>query len=211
MLYNNISIKWLGHSGFQITYQDNIIYIDPYNLKKHYPPASIIISTHDHYDHCSIEDIESLVNNNTILITHPDCQSKISNLEIKDIKLLTPGKEISINNIKIKAVPAYNTNKKFHPRLNQWLGIILDINNTKIYHAGDTDKIPEMSSIKCDIALLPVSGTYVMTAEEAAQACNLINPKLAIPMHYNEIVGSIKDAEKFKSLSNCEVKILEIE
>ena len=123
---------------------------------------------------------------------------------------MTPGNKIKVNEMVIEAVPAYNTNKQFHPKENEWLGFILTINNTKIYHAGDTDIIPEMLALKnIDISLIPVSGTYVMTSQEAAQAVNTFKPKLAIPMHYNTIVGTFKDANNFKGLCTTKVKILE--
>ena len=106
----------------------------------------------------------------------------------------------STGSVKVTAVPAYNTNKQFHPRGNNWVGYIFTVEGQRIYIAGDTDHIPEMKGYRCDIALLPVSGTYVMTAEEAVAAANDIGPKIAVPMHYASIVGSEKDAETFRRL-----------
>ena len=108
----------------------------------------------------------------------------------------------------IETVPAYNPAKQFHPKINEWLGYIVEINGTRIYHAGDTDLIPEMNNIKADMAFLPVGGTYTMGAEEAAKAANTIKPKIAVPMHYGSIVGSKSDAERFKGLCECDVRIL---
>jgi L-ascorbate metabolism protein UlaG (beta-lactamase superfamily) len=120
-----------------------------------------------------------------------------------------------VGNVQIEAVPAYNVNKfrepgkAFHPKGESRLGFVVEMDGTTVYHAADSDLIPEMQHIKCDIALLPVSGTYVMTAEEAAQAVAAIKPKIAVPMHYGAIVGSSSDAEKFKSLvKDCQVEIL---
>ncbi|RLF54379.1 MAG: MBL fold metallo-hydrolase, partial [Thermoplasmata archaeon] len=112
--------------------------------------------------------------------------------------------------VKIEAVPAYNTDKDFHPGKNGWLGFVVEIDGVRIYHAGDTDFIPEMKGIDVDIALLPVSGTYVMTAEQAVEAAKTIKPKVAIPMHYGAIVGGEKDASSFqKALAGIvEVTIL---
>ena len=197
------NIKWLGHAGFKIT-GEKIIYIDPFKIKET-EPADIIIITHEHFDHLSEEDIKKIQVGKTVIVVTSDCFSKVSG----NVKTLSPGKSINIDGIKIDGVAAYNINKNFHPKGNSWMGVVITVNGKRIYHAGDTDNIPEMSSLKnIDIALLPVSGTYVMTAEEAANAANKINPKVAVPMHYGSIIGRRTDAEKFKSLCKCRVEIL---
>jgi L-ascorbate metabolism protein UlaG (beta-lactamase superfamily) len=125
---------------------------------------------------------------------------------------MQPGKTVTMGNIGVEAVPAYNTNKRFHPKDNEWVGYVISINSKRIYHSGDTDFIPEMANLhKIDVALMAVSGTYVMTAEEAAKAVDTFKPKLAIPMHYGAIVGSASDAEEFKRLSKVPVEILKKE
>ena len=197
------NIKWLGHAGFKIK-GEKTIYIDPFKISDN-EPADIIIVTHEHFDHLSPEDIKKIQTGKTIIVTTPDCYSKVSG----NVKTISPGKLIDVDGIKIEAVPAYNTNKYFHPKANGWIGVIVTVNGKRIYHAGDTDNIPEMSNLKnIDIALLPVSGTYVMTAEEAANAANRIMPKVAVPMHYGAIVGTSADAEKFRKLCKCKVEIL---
>ena len=198
------NIKWLGHAGFKIT-GDKTVYIDPFKINET-EPADIIICTHEHFDHLSPEDIKKVQAGKTVIVTTPDSFSKVSG----NVKTLVPGQSMDVDGIKIEAVPAYNLNKHFHPKDNKWMGVIITINGQRIYHAGDTDSIPEMSSLKnIDVALLPVSGTYVMTAEEAADAANRFNPKVAVPMHYGAIVGTKEDAEKFKKLCKCKVEILE--
>ncbi|RKX55490.1 MAG: MBL fold metallo-hydrolase [Thermodesulfobacteriota bacterium] len=198
------NIHWLGHATFKIVTEDKIIYIDPFQLKKK-DQADIILITHEHFDHCSPEDVEKIQKSDTVIVTTSDCALKLSG-EIKKVK---PGDKINVKGIEIEAVPAYNTNKKFHPKENNWVGYIINIKGTKIYHAGDTDKIPEMKDFKnIDIALLPVSGTYVMTAEEAAEAATIINPKIAVPMHYGSIVGSEKDAKKFADLLKGKIEVV---
>ncbi len=198
------NIHWLGHATFKIVTEDKIIYIDPFQLKKK-DQADIILITHEHFDHCSPEDVEKIQKPDTVIVTTSDCALKLSG-EIKKVK---PGDKINVKGIEIEAVPAYNTNKKFHPKENNWVGYIINIKGTKIYHAGDTDKIPEMKDFKnIDIALLPVSGTYVMTAEEAAEAATIINPKIAVPMHYGSIVGSEKDAKKFADLLKGKIEVV---
>ena len=185
-------IRWLGHDGFRID-ADKTIYIDPYQITTG-PGADLILITHEHFDHCSPDDVEQIKTPGTTIITEKDSAAKLSG----DVRVISPGKSMSIENMMIHAVPAYNTNKDFHPKKNGWLGFIIELDGTRIYHAGDTDVIPEMNDFETDIALLPVSGTYVMTAEEAVEAALAIQPKLAIPMHFGAIVGGEQDAQLFK-------------
>lgn len=206
---DGVKIEWLGQSGFKITDTDTI-YIDPFNAKTD-EKADIILITHEHYDHCSIKDMQKLVRENTTIVTVADCQSKLSTVVsgIKGVKIVRPGSKLTIGNVSIEAVPAYNINKQAHPKANEWVGFIVTIKGKRLYHAGDTDLIPEMKNItNIDVALLPVSGTYVMTAEEAAKAAEIIKPKIAVPMHYGAVVGSVKDAERFKELYKGNVTIL---
>ncbi|RJQ20050.1 MAG: MBL fold metallo-hydrolase [Nitrospiraceae bacterium] len=201
------NIHWLGHDTFKIA-GEKIIYTDPFKIKKR-DTADIILITHEHYDHCSPDDISKIQGKNTIIVSPPDCAVKLSG----NIKTVRPGDRIELNGINIEAVPAYNTNKKFHTKDRNWVGYIFTIGGLRIYLAGDTDYTPEMKTFKADIALLPVSGTYVMTAEEAVNAALDIKPKIAIPMHYNSIVGTEKDADRFAEglKGKIEVKILKEE
>lgn len=196
MQIENIDIEWLGHSSFRI---NKDIYIDPFQLSST-APAKLILITHSHYDHCSLEDIKKILAEKTVILAPADCISQLIRFEKAVLKVAKLGDTFDINNIKIEAVPAYNINKQFHPKENEWLGYILTVNGKRIYHAGDTDLIPEMDDIKADIALLPVGGRYTMNAKEAAEAAKKIKPKIAIPMHYEKIVGTKADAEKFKEL-----------
>jgi L-ascorbate metabolism protein UlaG (beta-lactamase superfamily) len=129
------------------------------------------------------------------------------------VQIVRPGNKIIVGGIEIEVVPSYNTNKKFHPKPNGWVGFIFKVKGQRIYLAGDTDYIPEMKNFKADIALLPVSGTYVMTAEEAVKAALDIKPKIAIPMHFGSIVGSQNDADRFSAglKGKIEVVILQKE
>jgi L-ascorbate metabolism protein UlaG (beta-lactamase superfamily) len=198
-------IKWLGHDGFRIDTK-KVIYFDPYKISTDIK-ADIIFISHEHFDHCSPEDVKKIQYNKTKIITEKDSAKKLSG----NIHKMKPGESITIDDIKINTVRAYNMNKNFHPKTNDWLGFIIEIEDVKIYHAGDTDLIPEMREIKTDIAMLPVSGTYVMTADEAVEAAKIINPKIAIPMHYGAIVGDRNDAIKFKEAlqKKCEVVLLD--
>jgi L-ascorbate metabolism protein UlaG (beta-lactamase superfamily) len=197
-------IVWLGHDGFRID-ASKTVYIDPYQISDG-PRADLILITHEHFDHCSPDDVAKIQHSGSVIITEKDSAAKLSG----DVRVVNVGETISVDNITVEAVPAYNTNKDFHPKSKGWLGFIVEIDGVKVYHAGDTDFIPEMKDFNTDIALLPVSGTYVMTAKEAVEAALAINPKVAVPMHYGAIVGGGQDAENFKTAleEKIEVRIL---
>lgn len=219
------------------------IYIDPYKLTKAQRDrndADIILITHNHFDHLSVDDLRHVAagkggkkkndgssssssSGTTTVVAARECVDQLRQAGITDssaagaagdIRGVSPGDRLTVQGVQIEAVAAYNTNKTFHPKADGKLGFVITLGGVRIYHAGDTDDIPEMGSVHPDIALVPVSGTYVMTAEEAARAVNekLKPKKLAIPMHYGEIVGSEKDAAKFKELVRvCPVQILDRE
>ncbi len=196
-------MRWLGHDTILLHAGGKVIYFDPFRLAGALPPADIILVSHEHYDHCSPEDIKKIQTETTVIVTEPQAAKKVRG----KIKVLKPGENCEVAGIHIEAVPSYNTNKKFHPKGNSWLGFIVDVEGVRIYHAGDTDFIPEMKDIKADIALLPVSGTYVMTAEEAAEAASVIGPKVAIPMHFGAVVGTKNDAERFAAALAGKVRV----
>ena len=196
-------IIWLGQSGFIFNLSNKIITIDPFKSSCSID-SDIILITHPHWDHLSLVDIEKFEKKNTLIITGFDPEGKI----VGNVKSIEPWEEISVGNLKIKAVPAYNINDKLpHPRSNKWVGFIISINGISIYHSGDTDLIPEMSDFNPDIAILPISGTYLMNVKEAIEATKLIKPKFVIPMHYDPTlskyykifpgVGIMNDAKEF--------------
>ncbi|MEM4396403.1 MAG: MBL fold metallo-hydrolase [Candidatus Woesearchaeota archaeon] len=212
MEFQNIEIHWLGHASFLIKYYGIRIFIDPFKLKNNVKKeADYVFITHSHYDHLSIDDLSQIKIKN--IIAPADAISKLRRLDTNLI-IVQPEKEYELKEFKFRTVPAYNTEKPFHPKINEWLGYLLIFDNVTVYHAGDTDAIHEMSSIsgKVDIALLPIGGTYTMNAEEAVYAIKLIKPKIVIPMHYGTIVGSRKDVEKLKSLlAEEKVEVVELE
>lgn len=193
-------IFWLGHSSIMIK-SDKVIYIDPWKLKKA-EKADVILISHSHGDHLSPADVEKLIKDDTVVVCPADC--RVPKAKIINVK---PGDKIDANGVPVEVVPSYNTNKAFHPQASGWVGFIVTVEGKRIYYCGDTDFIPEMKQIKADIVIAPVGGTYTMTAEEAAKAVNAIRPEVAIPIHFGDIVGSLKDAEKFAKLCEVPVKI----
>lgn len=209
----NVDLQRIGHDTFRIA-GSKIIYTDPFQVKNK-DQADVVLLSHDHFDHMSREDLEKVCTSKTEIVASPACKEGLQGVKVKQITYLAPGEKTRVDGVEVEAVPAYNTNKfrepgqPFHPKDKQGVGFVLQMDGARIYHAGDSDFIPEMKSIQCDIALLPVSGTYVMTVEEAVQAADAIKPRIAVPMHYGAIVGSAADAEKFKSLvKNCQVEIV---
>lgn len=206
MIVGKIELRWLGHSGFLIT-NGKTVYIDPYNISISEPKADIILVTHGHYDHCSLADLQKIIKKGTTIVISPDCQSKITRLEDVNMQVVESGDEITIEGVKLHAVPAYNLEKDFHPKSENWHGYVIKMENTIIYHAGDTDLIPEMQKLTGYgkqgnefIALLPVGGEFTMGVGEAVEAASLIRPTLAIPIHYGAIAGKKEDAEMFVKL-----------
>jgi len=206
-------IQWLGHDCMRID-SDPVIYFDPYQIESEVK-ADIILITHEHYDHCSCDDVKKILGKDTTIVTEKDSAKKLKKELGKSvdgkIEVVAPGQSITVKGITIDAVAAYNINKNFHPKERNWLGFVVEVpmvselsggimegEIVRFYHAGDTDLIPEMADIRCDVAFLPVSGTYVMTAEEAVTAALKIMPRLAVPIHYGTLVGDEKDAELFR-------------
>lgn len=206
------NINVFCHSSIKFN-KEKIIYVDPFKIEKNYNDADIILITHSHYDHFSEEDILKVKTTNTVICITEDLYNKTLNLGFNkdNIVIVRPYNNYNILGIEIKTIPAYNINKHFHPKQNNWVGYIIDIENSTYYIAGDTDITEENKKVKCDVAFVPVGGTYTMTSSEAAELVNIIKPKIAVPIHYGLIVGSKKDAidfkEKINSNIDCEILI----
>ena len=213
-----VRLEWLGHSGFRITAGKATIYVDPYRVDPAVaadaPPADLILVTHGHYDHFSPQDVERLSGERTRLIAPAAVAERVGGR----VRSIAPGETLepeSLRGVYLRAVAAYNTSKRdddgrpFHPREAGCVGFDLNVAGQRLYHAGDTDVIPEMDQVAgADVALLPVSGTYVMTPGEAAEAARRIEPRVAVPMHWGDHIGSAEDAEAFRRFAPVEVRIL---
>ena len=201
------NIEVLCHSSIRIN-KEKVIYIDPFKINKNYNDADIIFITHDHYDHYSEEDIDKVIKEDTTIVIPKDLLKKLLKKGINKNAIIVaePNKEYETQEINFNTIPAYNINKKFHPKENNWLGYIITINNVKYYVAGDTDITDENRKVKCDVAFVPVGGTYTMDFKEAARLINEIKPKIAVPIHYGSIVGTEQDARNFINLLNSEIK-----
>ena len=195
------NVHWLGHASFKLT-GEKVVYIDPWQLKDG-EPADIILITHGHYDHCSPEDVAKIRRPATVVVAPADCAEKLPG----HVQVVKPGDRLAVAGVSIEAVPAYNIDKAFHPRKENWVGYVVTLNGQRIYHAGDTDHIPEMDTLRVDVALLPVGGKYTMTADEAAAAANTFRPRVAVPMHWGTIIGGEEDAERFRQLCQVPVEV----
>ena len=201
------NIEVLYHSSIRIS-KNKEIYIDPFKIDKDYNDADIVFITHDHFDHYSEKDIDKVINENTTIIIPKELLTKILRKGINKNAVITveSNKEYMVQGIKFETIPAYNTNKTFHPKENDWVGYIITLDGIRYYIAGDTDITEENRKVKCDVAFVPVGGTYTMDFKEAAQLINEIQPKIAVPIHYGSIVGTKQDATDFIKLLHPNIK-----
>ena len=191
------NIQVLYHSSIKIN-REKVIYIDPFKIDNEYHDADIVFITHSHFDHYSEEDIDKIIKENTKLIVTEDLEQKVlEKVKKENVISIQPEKNYLVDGINFETIPAYNINKQFHPKSNNWVGYVIELNGVKYYFAGDTDITEENKKVKCDVAFVPVGGTYTMTAKEAAELVNIIKPKIAVPIHYGSVVGTNKDAEDF--------------
>ena len=198
-------VQWFGHATFRISDGKSTLYIDPWKLPGQPHDADAIFVSHSHYDHCSPPDVQKASKEGTVIVAPADTIRKMG-----ATNAITPGESVSVQDITLEAVAAYNIGKAFHPRGHNWCGAVFSIGGRRIYYAGDTDLIPQMSDLKdVDLALLPVGGTYTMTSAEAAAATRAIGCKAAIPYHWGDIVGSEKDAQAFAKAAACKVHVLQ--
>jgi len=201
-------IEVLCHSSIRIN-KHLVMYIDPYKIKAELHDADIIFCTHTHTDHFSEEDILKVKNDNTIFVGTEDCTIKVMKLgfDQSKIRIVEPNNKYNILGIDFETIPAYNLESQYHLKDNNWVGYNLEINDVHYYIAGDTDLTPETKAVTCDVAFVPIGGRYTMNAKEAASLINTIEPQIAIPIHYGDIIGTRDDANLFKKLVNEEIEV----
>lgn len=201
-------IEVFCHNSIKIK-KDVTIYIDPYKIEKEYNDADYVFCTHEHYDHFSPEDIKKVVKESTIIITVPNTLAETIKLQPDRSKiiLVVPNESYDLKNIKFETTVAYNSKKLFHQKSKEWVGYVITIKGERFYIAGDTDDLPELENIKCDVAFVPIGGMYTMNHNEAANLINEMHPKIAIPTHYGLIIGSKEDAENFKQEVIPDIKV----
>ncbi|SHK65152.1 MBL fold metallo-hydrolase [Hespellia stercorisuis] len=192
------NIKVLSHSSIRIE-DGKVMYFDPFQVEEEPHDADIIFITHSHYDHFSPEDIQKIVKEDTLFVVPKTILADIEILHLGEDRIyaLAPGEHTTVDGIRVEAVRAYNVGKKFHPKSNEWVGYIVCAGAIRYYIAGDTDMNEDNLGVKCDVALVPVGGTYTMDAEQAVEFVNILAPKAAVPTHYGSIVGEVKDAQDF--------------
>lgn len=214
--YKGIKVHWLGHDSFVLQGSKTLV-IDPFKARGDYK-ADVLLISHEHYDHLSPDDIRRFSNASTTIVAPRMCEGPLKPFP-QEKRIVEPGSKLDVKGVKIEAIPAYNLNKfrepgkVFHPKADGKVGYVVTLDGVRFYHAGDSDATPEMKSLDVDVALLPVSGTYVMTADEAAEAAKAMRVKVAVPMHIESIIGSMADAQRFRNLlaGEREVVILERE
>lgn len=210
--YGKVAVRWLGHDGFVLQGSKTII-IDPFKAQGNYK-ADLLLISHEHYDHLSADDIKRFTTNSTKVVAPKLCKDALSQLGLA-VTYVGAESNTNVDGVTVETIPAYNLNKfrspgqVFHPKEDGRVGYIITLDGARFYHAGDTDAIPEMKHVDVDVAFLPVSGTYVMTAEEAVEAAKMMKLKVVVPMHFGTIVGTKADAERFKRLTEYETKIME--
>ena len=203
------NVEVFTQNSIRISGGNGKIYIDPFRMREEPKDADFILITHDHYDHFSPEDIAKVCKPETVLVVPEKMQSKAKEVsgKVARIETVTPGEHRMIDGLDLETVPSYNSLKPFHAKGAGWVGYIISVDGKRIYVAGDTDDTKEAKKVKCDIALVPIGGTYTMNAKQAAELVNEIKPEVAIPVHYGGIVGSPKDADTFAGLVKPPVKV----
>jgi L-ascorbate metabolism protein UlaG (beta-lactamase superfamily) len=201
----SVDITWLGHASFRLAAPGCVVYVDPWKLTEPRHDADVVFVSHSHYDHCSPDDVRGVAKDDTTILAPADAAASLSSA-----RAVAPGETIQLGELIVETVAAYNVGKTFHPKNQNWCGAVFTLGGVRIYYAGDTDPIDEMNNLKdVDVALLPVGGTYTLSAVEAADVCKMMSPRRAIPYHWGDIVGSRVDAQAFADAVSVEVNVMQ--
>ena len=201
--YKGVNVHWLGHDSFVLQGSRTLV-LDPFKAKGDYK-ADVLLISHEHSDHLSEEDIGRFSGAETVIVAPQVCEEGLKKFKTEK-RFVKPGSRLELKGVTVETIPAYNVNKYrepgkfFHPKEDGRVGYIVTMDGVRFYHAGDSDATPEMMAIDVNVAFLPVSGTYVMTAEEAAMAAKAMKADVVVPMHYDSIIGTKADAERFREL-----------
>ncbi len=203
----DVEIRWLGHAGFRVAWPGGVLYLDPFRVRIEPRDGRFVLVTHEHFDHCSPEDIAKVASGDAVVVAPRVAAGCAARTGLRVVSVGV-GEARELDGVRIETVPAYNINKfrapgvVFHPREDGRVGYLIEIGGVRVFHAGDSDNIPEYRGLegRVDVALVPVSGVYVMTPEEAAEAVAVIKPRVAVPMHYGEIVAGEEEALRFARL-----------
>ena len=203
---SNVSIN--AHSSIRIG-GSAVLWFDPFHVTDEPHDADVILVTHEHFDHLSPEDIARVARDDTRFVVPCGMEGQVTALGVSTAQVtgLAPGESAQVCGVAVEAVPAYNLDKQFHPRERGWVGYVATLDGVRYYVAGDTDDLPENRSLACDVALVPVGGTYTMTAPEAAAFVNALAPTVAIPTHYGDVAGSPEDGRRFASLVDAGIQV----
>jgi len=203
-------LRWFAQSAFRLETAGKVIYFDPFRIDVK-DEADVVFITHSHQDHFSKADLRKVLTQETIIVAPASCESELRGFDNEKL-LLQPGDTATVAGFPVQAVPMYNRVKtKFHPKEKRWLGYVVTIDGVRLYHAGDTERIPEMQEFRCDIALLPLGQTYTMNSvEEAAQAARDVRARIVVPMHYGFYEGKIEDIEILRELLKEEIEVIRL-
>lgn len=213
--FENATITALGHAGFVVEFIDKKLRIafDPYDIKEEQPVDYVFVS-HQHFDHCDVVSIRKLLKKSTIIVAPACCERELAEFG-EQLELMTDKEKHKLKQCIYWALPAYNVNKfrtpneVFHPKEMGGVGFVVEVDGFRMYHAGDTDRIPEMDGLKkLDLAFLPISGTFVMTLEEAIEAARVLKPKMVIPMHFGKLLGSVGDANRYHNMLREQIPVM---
>lgn len=203
------NIRVNTQSSIRIAAPEGIVYLDPLEIGDAPHDADFVLITHDHHDHFSPSDIRKVAGADTVLVVPQNMEKKAQELRdtVGNIVTVRPGETLTVKGLALETVPAYNNIKHFHPQSAGWVGYILIVDGIRIYAAGDTDATKDNRKVRCDIAMVPIGGTYTMNAKNAAGLVNEIRPDVVIPIHYGSIVGSAADAETFAAFLDPEIRV----